>query len=293
MHTLIVGGDSGIGHELIMQLRWSGNAAFVTTRQADTNHNTETLYLDLSDKHSVKNFEIPDVDNCVIFSAITSLKECEENYDQAYQINVTNTIALIKRLQEKQIFVVFPSSNQVFAADSVSNTVNTATKPENKYGKMKAEVEEFISSTCRNACVIRLGKVIGNQFPLVESFIKELSKNREISAYSNYYLAPISLTLCCEVITLLLSKKVPDLYQLSATEAINYHQLVKILAKHLGLDELLINESLKREEGIVCPRNYPIMSSFLGFVANASELDLSVESSLIDILPSLRTMLEE
>ena len=293
MHTLIVGGDGGIGHTLAVQLRLSGNAVFSTSRQADSNYSTETLYLDLSDKHCVKNFEIPDVENCVIFSAITSIKECEENYEQAYQINVTNTIALIKRLQENKVFTVFPSSDQVFPADSVSNTVYTATKPANKYGQMKAEVEEFISGTCRNACVIRLGKVIGSQFPLIESFIKQLSENRQIAAYSNYYLAPISSTLCCEVITRLLSKKLPDLYQLSATEAINYHQLVKILAKQLGLDELLINESLKREEGIVCPKNHPIMSSFLGFVANASDLDLSIESSLIDIVPSLKSMLED
>jgi len=288
MTVLIIGGESAIGTALTQHLTKTGISVKTTSRRRDTEH---SLWIDLAEDESVNNFQLPDVAGCVILASVTSMSECETSQEKTHRINVYNTIKLITKLQQKGIFTVFLSSNQVFDAYSLHNSPRATLHPLNNYGRMKLEVENFINQNCSNAAILRLGKVIGESFPLLENFIDELTSGRSVSAYKNYTVAPTSMTLCCKAITGLLFHRAQGIYQVSSAMNISYFELVKHVCGLLKIDIALINPGLMVVDGNTTPINNAVMETNIERVIELEQDELSIDASLIDILPILKASL--
>lgn len=98
----------------------------------------------------------------VICAGDTSIDFCFHNRERAYKKNVIATKSLIIKLRELGYKVIFFSTDNVFDGKVGRYTEDDALNPINEYGRMKAEMENYILEYEPNVCIMRLGKVIGD-----------------------------------------------------------------------------------------------------------------------------------
>ena len=78
----------------------------------------------------------------------------------AYDINVRQTKKLIHQLSQEGIRSIFFSSDSVFDGESGNYTEESLTHALNQYGKMKAEMEQYLLMDEPNTCILRIPKVV-------------------------------------------------------------------------------------------------------------------------------------
>ncbi|MFS1464414.1 NAD-dependent dehydratase [Vibrio lentus] len=121
-------------------------------------------------------------DDVIVFlAAISSPDLCEKNFDQAYNINVTNTILLIDKLIVKGVKVIFSSSDAVFGAANKLCFDDSETKPFGQYGKMKSQVEESFKGN-ENFFVVRFSYVLAkdDKFSLMVGEHADTGQNLDV-----------------------------------------------------------------------------------------------------------------
>ena len=70
------------------------------------------IFLDLED---VDNWDCPqDIDVAVICGSVTNLRLCRDNPVQSERVNVKGVATVTKKLVDKDTFVIFLSTSQVF-----------------------------------------------------------------------------------------------------------------------------------------------------------------------------------
>ena len=107
---LIIGGDSTIG--LALSNYWTeNNIPFHASTRNQELVSVQRPVIDLLNKSTFK--EISGYKSAVICAAVTDMATCEEKPDETRAVNVTGTIKLIKKLEEKENHIVFLSTNQL------------------------------------------------------------------------------------------------------------------------------------------------------------------------------------
>ena len=103
-------------------------------------------------------------DFVVVMAAISSPDACAKDYDNARQVNVTGTLALIRGVVDRGARVIFFSSDTVYGAREESVDEDVALTPVGAYGEMKRDVE--MAAACDAVKVIRLSYVFsfGDRF---------------------------------------------------------------------------------------------------------------------------------
>ena len=226
MHSekiLIVGIDSEIGHALKKLLLQNGFIVEGTSRKKGLLPKGISFF-DLKEPR----FELIDKNfDCVIIcAAITNISECEKKPAESEKINVTNTIKLIDNAIANDSFVVFLSSNTVFDGTKSFYKHTDKTNPKNLYGKFKNSVEEYIKNN-KNACVIRLTKVISKNAPIIKHWENELSQGMVIRAYTNKFLSPVSIESVAASIQILINRKQSGIFQLGGSEEVSYFKFAQ------------------------------------------------------------------
>ena len=108
--------------------------------------------------------QIQDKDRtAIICIAQSNIGYCYENQSQAYNINVLKTKELIHELAERGFQVIFFSTDNVFDGSQGNYTEKSKTNGINQYGKMKAEVEDYILENEPGACIFRISKVVSSE----------------------------------------------------------------------------------------------------------------------------------
>src|SRR5207248_1849406 len=109
---LVIGGESEIGAPTFAALRAQGLPAAATTRRRER-IDAERPFLDIS--APLAGWEPPARTTAAcIFAATARLAACAADPAGSARINVTQTLALAERLIERDIALLFLSSNHVF-----------------------------------------------------------------------------------------------------------------------------------------------------------------------------------
>jgi len=236
--SLIIG-DGIIGCALAKLLRSKGEPFVITSRNID--RATSTCFLDLKDLSS---FSIPKGIKTAYICAGVSLKSnCEENLSTSRIINVTNTMELAKSLSNKNIFVVFLSSAEVFSGRKPKYDINDLPNPESAYGKLKVETECALKKLEKNFSVIRLTKVLDRKSGIASMWIKRLQDNQPINAFNDIYISPVSLKYATEFIYSVGDSQNPGIYHLSGDKDYSYYDIAKMLAHRTLSNTLLVSGS--------------------------------------------------
>ena len=236
-YLLIIGGDGLIGKRFKVLCNQNSYPYIATSRRKTRESNT--IFWDLARPET---WSIPDNIKCAVFcSAITDMANCNQNKNHSYLINVINTVKLIEKLTMNGVFVSFLSSNQVFDGEVALNSTSHPLNPKTEYGKQKAETENLISNFSPLVSIIRLTKVVHAGLNIFNSWVKKLKKNETITAFNDYFCAPVDIKLCTEAIYRITTQKCSGIWHVSPKNQISYSEIATLIAKGISLETSLVN----------------------------------------------------
>ena len=154
MKVLVTGAKGMLGQDLCPILEDNGYDVIETDI-----HN-----LDITNLENVTNIidnETPEI--IIHCAAYTNVDKAEEDLENARKINVLGTENLAKICGEKDIMIVYISTDYVF--DGEANTPylpNSKTNPINNYGLTKLEGEEAVKKYCKKYYIARTSWLYGH-----------------------------------------------------------------------------------------------------------------------------------
>lgn len=151
--NLIIGKNSFIAKQLMLRNE------YCTT--SSTNDSGD-YYLDLKNPEEFDYSVISATTNIILLAAISSPDQCNNNFEEAYQINVAGTKKFITRVIEKGARVLFFSSDVVYGNTIKIVDENSLTNPFGKYAQMKDEIEKEFEHNS-NFKVFRLSYVLSQK----------------------------------------------------------------------------------------------------------------------------------
>ena len=192
----------------------------------------------------LKNIKLIDFDrritHAVFLAGITNIEFCNKYPDIAKEINCINTIKLIIKLNNIGIKVLFPSSTCVFSSKSNKDNFETSSiNPDTIYGRLKGEVENIILQNKLNT-VLRISKIIAPDNKLLVNWKKELLNNKNIQAFDDLKLAPLSVFTLIKYLYDWYKSNYSGILHLSPSSDINYFELAHKMADYLYIDNDLV-----------------------------------------------------
>ncbi len=244
--TLIIGGDGFIGNALVESFN-DGNQKIISTTNKLEKIKANAIYLNLADIE--KKWNIPNnIDSAVICAGITKLEFCEKNEEYSHFINVKQMAKLIKLLLQRNIFILYLSSNQVFNGEMSNTLSNAKYSPINNYGKQKVEIEKYIGNSSGKWGILRLSKVLDESFVLFHEWINKLKTEKTITVFDDLYIAPLHIGNVIAVIKSIVQKKQNGIFQFSAKKDISYYEIMKNMCDKYGYSKNLIKRENYRNK---------------------------------------------
>jgi len=264
---LLVGGDSEIGAATRAALTAQGLPVAATTRRRDLVA-ADRPFLDLAaplDDWGPP----PHTSAACITAAVARLAACAAAPKASAHINVTQTLALADRLIERDIPVLFLSTNQVFDGTTPNVPADAPTCAVSEYGRQKARAEALLRRRMdagARVSILRLAKVVSPDMPLLRGWINSLAARRPIQAFHDMTMAPVPTQLAAAAIAALLSGRASGIYQLSGPRDASYAEIGRFLARRLGADPALVTTCSAYAAGLpdgATPRHTTLDSSAL------------------------------
>lgn len=242
--SLVIGADGLLGRSISDRLRSLGGLV-VETRRLRT---ADTPPLDIATMAA--SWPLPrNLTTAYFCAAVTSQHECRTAFGRAYAVNVTGTVALIRRLVDAGIFVVFPSSNLVYDGSRPHVPAEAAPCPQTAYGQMKAEVEADVLAVGRGVGVVRLTKVVHSALPVFAEWRTSFRRGLDVRPFYDMVFAPLALSDAASVLINVGQKQVHGITQASSQDDISYAQACRFLAKQLDIPESQVHPVSWRESG--------------------------------------------
>jgi len=229
--ALVVGGDGLIGRHILRALARRGRRPAVTSHRPAG----DAVPLDLRrpDFAPLLARRYGCAYHC---AAVTDMRACEADPEGSRRVNVTNTLALIRRLADQGTHQVFFSSGQVFDGETASPDELAPASPKNVYGVQKVEVEEAIGREVLPVAVLRLTKVLAAEpAGLFAEWLAALRRGEPIVAATNMTIAPVSASDSAAAAIALGAGRRTGLWHLSAADEIDYHAAARQMAERCRL----------------------------------------------------------
>lgn len=168
---LIIGKNGFIAKKLSL----SGQYQSTTSNSKDSN----TLFLDLKNVNNF-NFDIINSRTMIIFlGAVSSPDICNNDYEEAYKINVIGTKYFIEESIKRGAKVLFFSSDVIYGNTIEEVDENSKTNPFGNYATMKDEVERSFDGK-ENFKVFRLSYVLSKEDKYL-SYLKNCVDKNEVA----------------------------------------------------------------------------------------------------------------
>jgi len=282
---LIVGADGFLGSHLAARFSRSRNV-FKTFLKSE-NESANSVSLDLQTDFS--KWQIPDnIPVCFICAAVTSVEQCESDKEGTWQINVTRTLELVRRLSEQGAKIIFPSTSLVHDGSMPRVKADVEPNPPVEYGRQKAFVEKQLMNLNRSKhAVIRFSKILGPAISLIRSWIADLRVGKIIHPFSDMFFSPVSIDIAGLVMERILAKDACGIMQISGAEDVSYAEFATRLAEKLGCPGELVQPVKVADSGLVIrhlPRYTTLDSSIIEreLGIKAPSVSDTVDSILLD-----------
>lgn len=233
MKALVIGVDGGIGRALARGLADRGDHVIATTRRAGASRSEIRLNLA---SESIATQELPQADVAILCAAMTGLAECRKNPELSQQVNAIAPAVLARRILAQGTRVVFISTNAVYDWQSPLVPATDPPRPSTLYGQQKAYAEAAISELGGNAAILRPTKVLTPELRLFRSWIDALSGGKEVEAFSDMQIAPVTLGDVVGALITLAGSAEAGIFQISGARDISYFDAARHLAGRVGAD---------------------------------------------------------
>jgi dTDP-4-dehydrorhamnose reductase len=264
---LIVGADSEIGAAAFRRLAGAGAAVAGTTRRTGSIE-TDRHLLDLA--RPLGNWQAPDgTAAACVCAAIPRLAACAADPIGSAHVNVGQSLALIERLIERDIYVLFLSTNQIFDGKTAHVAPEMPPAPISEYGHQKVLVETALLSHLGRGApigILRLARVISPGAALLRGWVETLTARRPIRAFADMMMAPVPTDLVAASIERMMQARASGIYQLSGPRDVSYAEIGNHIAGMVGAAPELVE---------------PVPAASAGLPAGSTPPHTTMESSLL------------
>jgi len=245
MAEVLLIGAGFLGRKLVEVFSKNGFKVEATSKEGQS-----FSALEITDKKAVEEFLKKSMPKIVILTAsLTNVDYCEENPDEANEINVLGTKNVIDSCKSIGAKLVFYSTDFVFDGEKGNYSEKDKTNPLCVYAKTKLEGEKLIEKNLKkeNFLILRTSTLYGfgidfGKKPFTEWVIESLEKGKKIDAVSDQITRPTLIDDLAKATLTLVRKKKCGLYHAVGSEAVSRLDFAKKIAKVFELDEKLINE---------------------------------------------------
>jgi dTDP-4-dehydrorhamnose reductase len=234
---LVVGGDSLVGSAIRLHCRDAGIPVEISSRRAGTTG----VFLDLWDP-DFASLERTRYGFALICAAVTDMRACQDEPALTRQINVTNTIDLMRRLADRGTHLLFLSSSQVFDGETANPAEDAATCPKNEYGAQKLAVEQAIARHDLPAAILRPTKILASHpVGVFKAWFEALGKGKAIQAATNMALSPVMATDVAQAAVRLAAGRHRGIWHLGASDEMTYFAAARLMAERQHMPPALVN----------------------------------------------------
>lgn len=190
------------------------------------------------------------IDKIVLLSAMSDPDNCFLNIKKSEKINVIYTKKIIDKIVNKNIYLVYLSSEFVFSGSQKNYNENSKTLPINLYGKQKVVIEKYIVKKLKNYAILRIAKTYGDDLKingLLSDFINKIISNKKnFNAATDQIFNPLFVKDLKKIINIFLKKKINGIYNVGGPKALSRYQIHKILLKFLqkkyNINDVTVNK---------------------------------------------------
>lgn len=202
--------------------------------------------LDLRDRDRVRElFQTVSPDALIHAAAIADIDFCEANKETAWHVNVSVTQQLAELCREHGTRMLYVSTDNVFDGRTGGYREEDPPAPINYYAETKAAAERLVADLGANFVVARTSVVVG--FPMLgtgNSFLSRmvplLQEGKPVGVPQNEIRSPIDAVTLARALLELASATCHGYIHLAGNDWLNRYDLVRRIARHLGLSDDLI-----------------------------------------------------
>lgn len=246
----LIGGDSLIGSQLLIECERTGVFVQASTRRADKvggNH----FFLDLTasqpEKHLPKN-----IGPILIVAAKTGLDRCDSDPTSA-KVNIEAPVLLAKAALATGRRVIFVSTDSVFGGDLPFRNEYDPLRPQATYSKQKAEAEQQLGALpawAEQGAIVRLTKVLSPNTPPILVWRKALDHGEPISPFTDMVFSPISVQFAAKsLIRIALSDHCGN-FHLSGVADVTYAEFARQYVAACNGNEALVAPTTSKQAGV-------------------------------------------
>lgn len=213
--------------------------------------------------------------HCVILSSLTSIQYCQNNIQQAIQLNYYNTVIVLDILKRFNVCPIFISSSAVFPSEKKYPFLDDIKNSATVYGDLKIRVEDYMIKNSFGI-VLRLTKYLPSLTSLIEKWKILIDSNSEITCFADKYFSPVSESQVSYALDSIVSNHLKceqycHIYHVTGSHDLSYFELGKKLAFTMNKNvDIVIPEFVNLDK----KRNYDSLGVRTGidFVANSDEI---------------------
>lgn len=230
--ALVVGARGFLGTRISDALRQSGYSVCGTTSMRTQSPGMRRLDLreDVPSQFSDEHFDV-----AVIAAGLTSVKACDANPRLSFSINVTGRVAVSKLLMSRGTHLVLISSDAVFSGDSRVVSSSQAPDARSVYGRHMAQSESEILEFQGAVSVIRLGKVMHSEIPILKAWLEGLKSGNSVSAFTDSRVAPISPGFAVDAVQYVVENRVCGIIHATGVADASWFDIAQVVAESIGV----------------------------------------------------------
>ena len=186
----------------------------------------------------------PDV--VVHTAGATSVEWCEANPEAARHANVTLTTNLARACADLQIPLVHISTDHLFTGDGALVDETSPPKPQNVYGRTKAEAEQCTLEHHPSSLVVRtnfFGWGTGYRQSFTDRIIVQARAGQPLMLFEDVFFTPILIKTLVTAVQELVQTQASGILHIVGDERISKHEFGHAVANQFGLDPNLIKAS--------------------------------------------------
>lgn len=167
--------------------------------------------------------------------------------DLATRFNTELTTNVVEALRGRRTFLVFLSTDYVFAGVDGPYRETSPTSPTTAYGKSKLAAEHIIQASGLEFALVRSSSLFGFPGDLVEKVRETLTRGAAFPAFSDLVSNPTSISELAEMLRRIVAGKLGGILHASGAEAMSRYAFARRIATALGLNADFVHAQTRDE----------------------------------------------